>query len=96
MEPLNFPILSLITFLPLVGILVLLVTPRQKESFIKNFTLLLSLVIFLISLALFFYFDESTAQMQFVEKIPWFKDFGIYYHLGIDGISLWLVLLTTF
>jgi NADH-quinone oxidoreductase subunit M len=96
MNQLGFPILSLIAFLPLAGVVVLLLTPRQKESFIKNFTLLWSLVVFFISLALYFYFDDKTAQMQFVEKLPWFADFGIYYFVGIDGISLWLVLLTTF
>jgi len=46
--------------------------------------------------SLYFMFDSNTWQMQFVENIPWVSEFGISYHMGIDGISLLLVLLTTF
>lgn len=55
-----------------------------------------SLLTFIASLRLYFQFNSDTAEMQFLEKYVWIKDFGISYHIGIDGISLFLVLLTTF
>ncbi len=92
----NYPILSLITFLPLVGALVLLLVPRRNEGTIKTFALAVSLVDFVVSLLLYAYFQGGTAAMQFVESVPWIRELGISYQLGVDGISLWLVLLTTF
>ena len=58
--------------------------------------LLSTLAIFLLSLTLLISFDGTSAEFQFTEKAPWFAGYDINYHLGIDGISLWLVLLTTF
>jgi NADH-quinone oxidoreductase subunit M len=58
--------------------------------------LISTLVVFLLSLGLLIGFDETSAAFQFVEKAPWFEGYNISYHLGVDGISLWLVLLTTF
>lgn len=53
-------------------------------------------MVFFISLPLYFAFDARTYEMQFVEKLRWIPSFGIHYHVGIDGISLFLILLTTF
>lgn len=91
-----FPVLSTLIYLPLLGAVILLFVSRRQESLIKGFTLAVSLVEFALSLPLFFYFKEGTAAMQFVERKPWFPEWGIQYFLGIDGISLLLVLLTTF
>ncbi len=96
MKSFCFPILSTLMYLPLLGAVLLLFVPRRHELFIKGFTLVFSLAEFAVSLPLFFRFDESTAGMQFVEKAAWFPEWGMSYFLGIDGISLLLVLLTTF
>jgi len=94
MNQLGFPLLSLIIFLPLCGAVVTLFL--RKDSAIKWWALFVTVANFIISLPLYFYFQSGTAEMQFVEHIPWMPDLGVSYHLGIDGISLFLVLLTTF
>ena len=89
------PILSLITFLPLAGALLFIFFPKEQKNLFRVFALLLTLVTFIISLTLYFQFDSGTADPQFVEKAEWIG-YGIQYHVGIDGISLLLILLTTF
>ncbi len=96
MNQLSFPILSTLMYLPLLGAIILLFVPRRNELLIKGFTLVVSLIEFGISLPLYFNFDEQAKGMQFVEKAAWFPEWGMSYFLGIDGISLLLVLLTTF
>ncbi|MCB0087988.1 MAG: Fe-S-binding domain-containing protein, partial [Caldilineaceae bacterium] len=87
-------LLSIITFLPLVGAIAVLAVPDDRN---KKYTALgVTLVTFLISLALWIGWDSSNAGMQFVEDVPWLPQMGLRYHLGVDGISLFLVLLTTF
>jgi NADH-quinone oxidoreductase subunit M len=92
----NFPILTIVTFLPLLGAIWLLFIDRGKEEKIKRIALITALGSFIISLPLFFNFQLNTHEFQFVEKVPWIKEFGISYHVGIDGISLFLFLLTSF
>ncbi|MBK9293660.1 MAG: NADH-quinone oxidoreductase subunit M [Oligoflexia bacterium] len=87
-------ILSLVTFLPLVVGLVLLFF--KSDKFVKIAALLLAVAEFVLSLALLKNFDSTTASLQFVEKYDWIPQFGISYFIGLDGISLWLILLTTF
>jgi len=91
----NFPILSLVTFFPLLGAVLMIFFPKEKANFHRYFALTFTLVTFVASLALYFNFDGSTGDPQFVEKAGWLG-YGINYHLGVDGISLWLILLTTF
>ncbi|HEX9655269.1 MAG TPA: NADH-quinone oxidoreductase subunit M [bacterium] len=91
----NLPILSLITFLPLAGALTLALINGQKHEQLKRTAFIISLIIFLVSLPLYFQFKEQ-AGMQFEEQAQWIPAFGVSYHLGIDGISLFIVLLTTF
>jgi NADH-quinone oxidoreductase subunit M len=88
--------ISLLLLLPLIGALVLLLVPRQQRQTLFTIALLASIAAFLCSLRLFQTFDAGPGQMQFVEKIPWMPAFGIGYIVGMDGISLFLVLLTTF
>ncbi|MCX7857466.1 MAG: NADH-quinone oxidoreductase subunit M [Deltaproteobacteria bacterium] len=90
------PILSIIIFFPLVGAFLLLFIPRQRDFAIKSTALFFSVIEFFLSLPLFFLFDDTKKGMQFVEKRSWFPEWGINYFLGIDGISLLLILLTTF
>jgi len=92
----NNLILSLITFLPLVGCLFILLIDRSKATLIKTSAFFFSLVNFILSLYLYFNFDSSTSAPQFVINKAWIPNLGISYYLGIDGISLFLVLLTTF
>ena len=92
----GIPILSLLIFLPLAGAVVLLFVNKENVKGLRVITLLLALVEFFISLPLFSSFNPATASMQFVEDRWWIEAYGISYKVGIDGISLLLVLLTTF
>jgi NADH-quinone oxidoreductase subunit M len=92
-----FPLLSLITFFPLLGAALLLLVNKEEKERIRRITLAVTLVEFIVSLPLFFQFQpDSKAIMQFVEYRPWVLNYNIFYFMGIDGISLFLVLLTTF
>jgi len=86
-------LLSLITFLPLAGALV--VTALAGDGPKKRAALVASLVTFLVSLLLWLAWENGEAGMQFVEDAAWLPAFHLRYHLGVDGISLFLVLLTT-
>ncbi|HEX6176629.1 MAG TPA: NADH-quinone oxidoreductase subunit M [Candidatus Binatia bacterium] len=88
--------ITLLLLLPLIGALVLLLIPRQQRQTLFTLALLSSIAAFIWSLRLFQAFDAGAGEMQFVERIPWMPAFGIGYIVGIDGISLFLVLLTTF
>ena len=90
---LNYPILSTLIFLPLAGAFVLFLIRDEKTA--KIWTLIISLVVFALSLPLYFNFDPATYKYQFAEHSPWIPAFNINYTLGIDGISLFLVLLST-
>jgi NADH-quinone oxidoreductase subunit M len=89
------PILSLVTFLPLAGALLFIFIPKEQKNLFRILALLVSLLTFVASLTLYVDFDATTADPQFVEKTEWIG-YGIEYHVGIDGISLLLILLTTF
>ncbi len=92
----ELPILSLVTFLPLAGAVVLLFLDQDNPGLLKAWALAVSVVTLVVSLPLWAAFDPSQAGMQFVERIPWIEGLGVQYYVGIDGISLFLVLLTTF
>jgi len=96
MNLVGLPILTAVTFFPLAGAIMLLFLPRAKEELIKRAALIISLVEFAISLPLFIWFDGGVAGMQFTERVPWIAEWGVSYSIGIDGISLLLILLTTF
>jgi NADH-quinone oxidoreductase subunit M len=93
MSPKN--ILSLLIFLPLAGAGILALMPKSAVKLQKLVGLAVTAGVFLLSLLLIADF-QKTADMQFVETHSWLPAYGISYHLGIDGLSLWLVLLTTF
>jgi NADH-quinone oxidoreductase subunit M len=95
LETLDAHLLSWVIFLPVIGVAVLLVLPRGSDTASRWVGLLTALLDFLLSLRLVQGFT-ATADMQFVENVPWSAQLGIHYRLGVDGISLWLVLLTTF
>lgn len=95
----DFPILSFITFLPLVGVFFILFIRGDAETVAqnaRNTAFLTSLFTFALSLYMYFSFDGSTADFQFVEKYAWLPGFEVFYKMGIDGISVFFVLLSTF
>ena len=91
-----FPLLSVIVFLPLLGAVVLAGVPREHVNALRWGALVTMLVTFGASLALYSLFDPELPGMQLSERGAWISSVGIFYHLGIDGISLPLVLLTAF
>jgi NADH-quinone oxidoreductase subunit M len=94
----NFPWLSVITFLPLLGVIFILLIRGDAETVARNArsgALWTSLVTFAVSLGLWINFDNSTADFQFVEKVEWIPGLGLTYHLGIDGISMFFIILAT-
>jgi NADH-quinone oxidoreductase subunit M len=89
-------ILTLVTFLPALGAVLISLAPRGQQELVKVAAFVVTAGTFLVSLPLYLRFDARTASYQFVEQRSWMPSLGISYHLGIDGISLLLVLLTTF
>jgi NADH-quinone oxidoreductase subunit M len=107
----SFPFLSILIWLPILGSVILALLPGQRaagehghitqnaggrERLSRWVALVFSLLSFVISLVMLFQFDKTSPAFQFVEQAPWISQFGISYTLGLDGISLFLVALTTF
>ena len=98
MNAAGFPILSLVTFLPLAGAFIIMMVRGEEEVVARNArwtALWTSLITFALSLVLWVRFDKSSAEFQFVERVDWLPDFGVSYHMGVDGISVLFVLLST-
>src|SRR5258708_1142860 len=95
----TWPLLSLVTFLPLVGAGFIFFI-RGDEALVarnaRNNALITSVIVFVLSLFLWSGFDPRSAGFQFVEKSDWVPGFKISYYMGVDGISLFFVLLSTF
>lgn len=88
--------LTLLTLLPLAGGVLMFFLDASKEAVARLIALIVSGAALLKSLLLLRDFNGSTAQMQFTERLPWLPDLGVNYVLGVDGISIWLLVLTTF
>ena len=98
MTQLDFPLLSLLLVLPLVGAIAVAFMPqdgKNDETEVKLIALITTIAVFLLSLILYFSFESDYAGFQFVEDRAWIPGLNIRYHLGVDGISLFIVLLTT-
>jgi NADH-quinone oxidoreductase subunit M len=91
----DYPVLSTVIFLPILGALLIFLIKRSNETFIRWMALAVSLINFVLSIPLFTRFDKTTAAMQFMEKRAWIPAWGINYSLGVDGISVLFVLLST-
>src|SRR6185437_8714928 len=95
----NWPLLTLVTFLPIVGVAAILILRGDSEDMARNarwIALWTSLVTFAVSVVIWAVFDPTRSDFQLVEEARWLPDFNISYHMGIDGISLFFVLLSTF
>ncbi len=99
MNQFSFPILSTLIFFPLACAFLLIFIRSEggeNDELLRKTALGASVIEFLISLLLLVRFDAAIPGMQFVEFVPWVKSFSMNYYVGLDGISLWLVILTTF
>jgi NADH-quinone oxidoreductase subunit M len=88
-------ILTLVAFIPLAGALLLLVLPRRDRD-IRIFSLVITLLDFVVSLHLPVHFHRAVSGFQYEIDRPWISNPNIHYHMGVDGVSMWLVVLTTF
>ena len=91
------PLLSLAIWVPIVGGLLVLATGSDRNApMARGIALIAAVLGFLVTIPLYLHFDTATSAMQFVELSPWIRRFNINYHLGVDGISVWFVLLNAF
>jgi NADH-quinone oxidoreductase subunit M len=88
-------VLSFITFLPLIGGIIILLTPKEKIQTVRAIAVAASAAVFVASLWLWANFNTTTSDFQFVEKFNWIATFNIHYFMAIDGLSLSMVVLTT-
>ena len=89
-------LLNLVIWIPLIGFLITLVLPKTNTGLIRVYTLIVSLITFVLSLGLIGpYWFASPRGLTFETDLPWIDTPAIHYHTGIDGVSLWLVILTT-
>lgn len=94
----NFPLLSFLLWTPIFGGVIVLLLGERRPTLVRGFSLFIAALVFVLSLPLYTAFDSGTAAMQFVERVPWIPSLGsgVYYYLGVDGISMPLIILTTF
>ena len=89
--------LSAAIWVPIIsGVIVLAVCNEQRANLARWLSLLGSVLGFAVTIPLYTGFDTTTAALQFVERMPWIESLGINYALGIDGLAVWMVLLTAF
>jgi len=89
-------ILTYLLLTPIIGSVLVLFFKQEQIKLIRWFGLSISLIAFVISLVVYFSFDQTNSQFQFIHQVIWIKSLNISYHVGVDGISLLLVLLTSF
>ena len=88
--------LNWVLFLPVAGMAALLLVPRSREDLVRGLSLAVMVLQFLLTVALYLRFDADVAGLQFETRLPWIADWGVYYHVGLDGLNVLLVLLTAF
>lgn len=94
-DQIGFPLLSATTFVPLVGVLLILLFGRGKPGVYKAISLIVTLTAFVLSVVMLFAFEIDRPGMQFAESVTWIKTLNIKYGMGVDGIAALLVFLTT-
>jgi NADH-quinone oxidoreductase subunit M len=91
----QLPLISIVTFLPLVGAVILFFVKRENTELMKRFTLVWTILTFVVSLGFVIGFRTADPGFQFYESLPWIPQIGVGYQVGLDGINLLLILLTT-
>jgi NADH-quinone oxidoreductase subunit M len=91
----QLPLISIVTFLPLVGAVILFFVKKENAELIKRFTLVWTIITFVVSLGFVIGFRTNDPGFQFYESQPWIPQIGVGYQVGLDGINLLLILLTT-
>lgn len=92
--PLGFPLLASLIAVPLIGALIILVVPGNRKDFFKQVAAITSILTAILSVYLLINFETGTAEFQFVQSITWIESLGISFSLGVDGISLFLIVMT--
>ncbi|MFB0546249.1 MAG: NuoM family protein, partial [Anaerolineae bacterium] len=90
----NFPILTLITFTPLLGAILVLLIPREREDVIRRLSIVISFIPLVLAAVLWFSYDQTRGGIQFEQVVEWIPAIGVRYHMGVDGISVPLIFLT--
>ena len=88
--------LNLVLFLPVLGMAMLLLVPRDAHGTVRGLALAVMLLQLALTVVLYQAFDPQAAGLQFETRLPWIADWGVYYHIGLDGLNVLLVLLTAF
>ncbi len=92
----DYNLLSLLIWLPILGGVVVILVGNSRPETARWLSIAISIIVFILSIDLLNGYDSSTHSMQFVEQFSWITQFDINYHIGVDGISLPLIILTTF
>jgi NADH-quinone oxidoreductase subunit M len=92
----QLPILSIVIWLPILGGIAVLAAGDRRPVLARQLALAVAIATFVASIPLWTGFDTRTGAMQFVERHPWIETFNVFYHLGVDGVAMPLILLTTF
>ncbi len=92
----ELPLLSIVIWLPILGGVLVLFAGDKEPTGARRIALVVSIATFILTIPLYTLFDSNSHAMQFVELHPWISEFNINYHLGVDGISMPLILLTSF
>ena len=88
--------LNWVLFLPVAGMAALLLVPRSRADLVRGLSLAVMVLQFLLTVVLYLEFDADLGGLQFETRLPWIADWGVYYHVGLDGLNILLVLLTAF
>jgi NADH-quinone oxidoreductase subunit M len=92
----KWPFLDIVIFLPLAGAAVMGLIPKSKQGLVRSASLVVTIATFLLSLGILFSFDAGDSSFQLGSSAQWIPEWGINYITGVDGISLWMIMLTTF
>ena len=95
MNLLNENLLTLILFSPVLGMLAVMLVPSEQKQLVRRVALVSSLITFALSIILWFSYDSSVSGFQFEEQAQWYTAISSSYHVGVDGISVPMILLTT-
>ena len=91
----SFPILTVITFVPLLGAILIFFVPKERESLITKLAIAISFVVLILALVLLFNYDKAAGGMQFEEEYSWIPTLDVYYRIGVDGLSVPMIFLTS-